>query len=223
MSSTSPIGGRRRFPTTALDAQQPLDPLYARDVLANNLLHLADRAHEKVLVNDVATKSTITTGNAGVTTTASAFAAVEWRTVQVYGPFDLSIFAYRGERIPYSVRVRLAATRTGDLEWACQLCLPDETTAILYDSTASAAPVDWMTFAAATGTAAWLDPDYPVITPSRGLIDRAVATQRTLDGIGGSDVVVGVTAVCIRVLGRSAAGTGTGALYGFHASEFLSL
>lgn len=80
-----------------------------------------------------------------------------------------------------------------------------------------------MTFSAASGTAAWLDPDYPVITPSRGLIDRAAATQRTLDGIGGSDAVVGVTAVCLRVVGRSAGGSGTGSLYGVHCAEFLAL
>lgn len=218
MSYTSPRGGRRYFTAAGMDYTQPVEPMNVRDGLANNLLHLADQAHSKVLVNDMAVNSTILTGNASAW--SSAEGSGTWRCVQVFGPFDLSVFAYRGERVPYSIRAHVSATRDFGWDWAVRLCLPDETTEIRDDAASLDAPNDAMTFGGSSG---WLTPlvNDGVITPSRGLIDRARASVRTLDGIGGSEAYVYTTSVCARLLVSGSGGPDY--YYGALLQEFLVL
>lgn len=221
MSYLSTRGGRRYFTAAALDPAAPVEPMVVRDGVANNLLHLADQAHSKVWVNDMPANSTIVTGNAPVTADLPSGSADFW-TVQVYGPFDLSVIAYKGERIPYRVRVYLNATDLA-CTWAAKLCLPDDTASMESSvSLVSVAPNDFMLWPTlASATPAWLTPqsDDGMITPSRGLIDRARLAIRTLDGIGGEEAYVYTTAVCIKVMVTGTPGT----LYGAHISEYLVL
>lgn len=218
MSYTSPRGGRRYFTASALDAQKAVSPFNVRDGIANNLLHLADQAHSKVLVNDMSVESTILTGNAGPTADLAAAGTGEWWTVQVYGPFDLSVFAYKGERIPYQINVDIYATAV-NWDWAAKLCLPDETSSADAGIGAFAPPDDCMLYTSAAGPA-WLAHGSLLIKPSRGLIDRARAGIRTLDGIGGSEAYVYTTSVCLKILAK---GGSTDTLHGCFAREFLVL
>ena len=220
MSYTSPRGGRRYFTAAGMDYTQPVEPMNVRDGLANNLLHLADQAHSKVWVNDMPANSTIVTGNAGVTADVPSAGTGEWWTVQVYGPFDLSVIAYKGERIPYRVRMNINATAV-NWTWAAKLCLPDETSAPDAGILAYWPPDDFMTFTSAAGPA-WLAPSITggLITPSRGLIDRARLAIRTLDGIGGEEAYVYTTAVSVKIMAK---GSSTDTLYGAHISEYLGL
>lgn len=218
MSYTSPRGGRRYFTASALDAQKVVSPFNVRDALANNLMHLADQAHSKVLVNDMAVESTILTGNAGPTADLASGGTGEFWTVQVYGPFDLSVFAYKGERIPYQINVDIYATAV-NWTWAARLCLPDETSAADGGIGAMSPPDDSMLYTSTAGPA-WLTHSGGLIKPSRGLIDRSRAGIRTLDGIGGSEAYVYTTSVCLKILAK---GTSTDTLYGCFAREFLVL
>jgi hypothetical protein len=221
MSYTSPRGGRRFFTAAGLDYTQPVEPMVSRDGLANNLLHLADQAHSKVWVNDMPSNSGLILGtNAGITANVPSAGTGEWWTVQVYGPFDLSVIAYKGERILYRVRVNINATAV-NWTWLAKLCLPDETSAPDAGLFAYMPPDDTMLFVSAAGPA-WLAPAPTggLITPSRGLIDRARLAIRTLDGIGGEEAYVYTTAVCVKILAK---GTSTDTLYGAHISEYLVL
>lgn len=219
MSYLSTRGGRRYFTAAALDPAAPVEPMVVRDGVANNLLHLADQAHSKVWVNDMPANSTIVTGNAPVTADVPSAGTGEWWTVQVYGPFDLSVLTYKGERIPYRVRTLINAT-AANWTWAAKLCLPDETSAPDAGILAFTPPDDCMTFTSAAGPA-WLTPaSGGLITPSRGLIDRARLAIRTLDGIGGEEAYVYTTAVCVKILAK---GSSTDTLYGAHIAEYLVL
>lgn len=220
MSYTSPRGGRRYFTSAALDPAAPVDPMVVRDGLANNLLHLADQAHSKVWVNDMPANSAIVAGNAGVTADVPGAGTGEWWTVQVYGPFDLSVINYKGERIPYRVRTLINATAV-NWTWAAKLCLPDETSAPDAGILAFTPPDDCMIYTSAAGPA-WLSPTTSggLITPSRGLIDRARLAIRTLDGIGGEEAYVYTTSVCVKIMAK---GSSTDTLYGAHIAEYLVL
>jgi hypothetical protein len=216
MSQTSPRLGRRRFPDAPAD-NDPLDPLYARDAIANNLLHLADQAHSKVWINDMAVVEALQDGNDGSIPSVTS-SSDEWRTAMMFGPFDLSVFSYRGQRVAYRVRPMIYAT-SENLTWAVRLCLPDETTSIL-DATGTA-PYDWLEYTS-TGSAspAWLASAsaYDLIEPTRGLIDRAISSLPTNDVDGGVATVAEVVSVCVRVCCR---GTGTDSLAGVFVAEYL--
>lgn len=218
MSYTSPRGGRRYFTSSALGAQRAVSPFSVRDALANNLMHLADQAHSKVLVNDMSVNGSILTGNAGPTADIASAGTGEFYVVQVYGPFDLSVFAYEGERVAYQVSVDIYAT-AAHWTWGAKLCLPDETTSSDGGIGAFVPPDDCMLFTSVAGPA-WLAHGGYSIKPTRGLIDRARAGVRTLDGIGGSEAYVYTTSVCLQIVAK---GTSTDTLYGCHAREFLVL
>lgn len=220
MSQSSPRGGRRLFPADMLTPQRPVDPAHVRDVLANNLMHLADQAHAKVWVNDLAPDEALQDGNDGVLASVTVSEA-EWRTVQVYGPFDLSVMQFAGARIPYQVRVELFAT-SDDVEWAAVLCLPDETTS--YFAGAFEPPSDAVRFTSTGSTVpTWLAPTTSpgLIVPSRGLADRSRASSPTLDGVGGSVTEVVSSGVCVRVVARATDEDVTAELYGAFVAEFM--
>lgn len=220
MSYTSPRGGRRFFTAAALNNSQPVEPMVVRDGLMNNLMHLGDQAHSKVWVNDQPSNNSIKTGNAPITADVPSAGTGEWWTVQVYGPFDLSVIAYKGERIPYRVRTWIMASAV-NWQWAAKLCLPDETSSPDAGILAFTPPDDGMTYVSAAGPT-WLTPNVTggLITPSRGLIDRARLAFRTLDGIGGGEAYVYTTSVCVKVMAK---GPGTDTLYGAFISEYLVL
>lgn len=224
MSQTSPRLGRRLFPA-AYASGDPVDPLFARDAIANNLLHLADQAHSKVWINDMAPVEAYQDGNDGTIPSVTA-SGDEWRTAMVFGPFDLSVFAYQGQRIAYSVRPMIYAT-SENLSWAVRLCLPDETTSIAGDIPGTA-PQDWLQYTSTGSTSPqWLASAsaFDLIEPSRGLIDRGIASLPTTDiasaGVGaGTLTTVEVVAVCVRVLCK---GSGTDSLAGAFIAEYLDL
>lgn len=218
MTQSSEYGRRRLFASTAIATDSALDPLYARAAVLNNLQLLADQACAKVMVNDLAADEALITGGGNAPEVPSVTLGTdEWRTVQVYGPFDISTAMLDGQRYGYRLRVKIYAESL-DVTWAAQLVLADDTSAVsggigvlspvsdclIYTSTGSTSP-EWL--ALATGD---------VLEPTPGLLDRGVTRLATLDGPSGVASAVPVTALCLRIMAK---GSGTPQLWGVHAAE----
>lgn len=215
---TSPIGKLRFFSAAAIGTDTPLDPAFARDAVANNLIHLADQACAKVLVNDMAADDTLITGGGNAPEVLTITNDTdEWRTVAVYGPFDISTYLIDGLRYGYRVRGMILATDL-NVSWAAHLCLPDTTSAILGGVGAIVGPVDACNFdPQSSATPVWLDA-LTLIEPSQPLLDASLATVATLDGPSGVATAVYTSSLCIRVVCK---GSGTAELYGAHFAEYI--
>ena len=223
MTATSPRAKRRLFPAAGIAGQEPLDPMYALDAIANNLLHMADEAHAKVLVCDIAADDSLITGggNAPEFLEVTTGGNDEWITVAVYGPFDLSTYLVGGARTPYKIRPMIYAP-SASVTFAIQLCLPDETGSLTAAAVDLGTGVDAVEFTS-TGSESpqWLALSAgDTITPSQSLVDAAMTRFATLDGPAGSATSVVVSGVCARVLAK---GTTTASLHGVVLAEYLSL
>lgn len=215
---TSPRVKLRFLPHAAIATDTPLDPAFARDAVANNLIHLADQACAKVLVNDMAVDDTLITGGGNAPEVLTITNATdEWRTVAVYGPFDISTYLLDGQRYGYRLRAMILATDL-NVSWAAQLCLPDTTAAILGGTGSIVGPNDACNFdPQSSATPVWLDA-LTLIEPSQPLLDASVSTVATIDSPSGLATAVYTSALCLRVLCK---GSGTAELYGCHLAEYF--
>lgn len=184
----------------------PLDAFTTRDVVANNLLHHADQACARVLVNmqsSILASSWIAVADTGG----------KWGIVHKFGPFALSTEQRGGLVRPYSLRVAIDAG-SGDgtgHKFAVVISARDEEDFGL----AAADIVDGgvvRTFGTVTAASAWLTPDSTsVIVPTV----YELRERGTQDEQGGTAITVQTAEafVIVRCIGTSPR------LYGLVVSE----
>lgn len=223
MSRSFVRAGRRDWPASHIDTDSEIGPCTVRDDIANNLLHAADQASARVLVNWVAVAASLTPGNAPDSIATSA--SDDWYLWATFGPFHVSTMERAGERVAYPLRVALAAAASDvfTVKFAVVVRPVGEAVVggdgVALEDAYFVAGSDCERFSTASTTNAWLTPEGTgKITIARPTIDAATGTRVTLDEPAGNAVNVTTTEVEIHVYALCN-DDATGIVYGLHVAE----
>lgn len=214
MTARSPRGGRRIFDSTRFDNQSPVGTMVVRDALLNNILHAADEANAKVLVNWTAPKSSLIAGTPQTYVTGDLEAADTWYPIESYGPFGLSVFA---DGTPYPLVVEVLArssTAGADVSVAVQVSRTPHELSTFREyqrwNTSSATPA-WLTSVSASN----------LIVPARSALLPPVP-RPTIDAASSSLTrEVLQCDVYVNVFGWSDLGVDEVQLHGMHVREYV--
>ena len=219
MTARSPKGGRRPFDPTRFDGYSPVGANACRDTLINNIVHSADEANAKVLVNWNAPDPALITGTPQTYVTGDLEAAATWYHIGSYGPYGLNAFA---DGTPYTLvceleaasSVAATAVRVAIQVGAYSVSPTSEiygsgTNSLRWDT--SSATRAWLTSTAATN----------LIVPSRASFVPP-GVWETTDDAGGEPREVLQCNVWINVFGYSAGGVAEPRIYGMHVREYVA-
>lgn len=208
MTFSSPRKRIIASPATILETDLPLDAFTVRDVVVNNLLHHADQACARVLVNY---QAALVTGKDVFISGLDA--GGRWSVVETFGPYPLSVMQRDGMLRAYPLRVALFAGGDGT----------SHTFAVVVRSRPWTRPVDAAlltdggdvcTFAASTATSGLRTPDVDdLISPQSPLSEST--TIDTLTEEGGDAIGVLCYMAYVQVMAIGAAPR----LYGLHVAE----
>lgn len=212
--STSPRGGRVRFPEWVFDDREPVTAHRARNLVANNALHYADTKCSHMVnwlaPSEAASGKDLSRRPDPVST--------DYTRLGAWGPFRIT---RRDDGAPYTMRLRLRAGVDGVAGVTCTFALvvvPDLPSSLGLVGTVAAGL--GATYTTTSLTPAWLSvvDGADVFVPSR----HALRRYRTLVDTGGADIEAEVATVHVAVFAKSAnAATTTPVLYGVHVSEYV--
>jgi hypothetical protein len=219
--SSSPRGGRRLFASTLFDGTSAIDVVVCRDSLVNNVLHAADVANAKVLVDWNAPDTSLITGTPQTYLTGDTPmpAAGDWFPIAIYGPFDLSV---RADGTPYSLVVDLemaSSVAAASVQVAVQVGPVTDTPRDVLDVTGENS-LEWTS---SPTTRAWLTTTSPtkLIVPQSRTYPPAV--HPTTDVAGGEPREVIMSEVMLTFYGQSTAGVAEPRIYGVFVREYCGL
>lgn len=208
MTFSSPRKRIIASPATILETDTPLDAFTVRDVVVNNLLHHADQAGARVLVNYTA--ANVTGKNVYI---SGLDADGRWSVVETFGPFPLSVEQREGALRAYPLRVRLDAGSDGTSTRYAVLVSAEPWTRPI-DAALIVDGGDACTFVATTAASGVLTPDVDdLIIPQTPL--RAPASVDTLTEEGGDAIGVLCYMAYVQVMAIGA----WPRLYGLHVAE----
>lgn len=221
MTARSPRGLRRPFPATQLDADEPVDAYFARDVIFNNAIHAADCAARQ-FVNWVAPASGVWGGGAVARYIQPATMVSGFNLIHQAGPFPLTLFE---DGTPYKIRVKLLGARSGGAG-AVTFAVGVGVGSMLSD-VLLASPAQSVIFNTVSSTTpAWATPSTPsngVIAIDRSAIDAMqVAHATPLDNTSAERTAVITNEVTVQVWASTTDPTlSLAQLYGLHVGEYV--
>ena len=208
MTYSSPRKRIIASPSTLLTAESPLSAYDVRDVVVNNLLHHADQACARVLVNY---QSPLLSGKNDYISGLDADG--RWSVVESFGPFPLSVEQRDGALYAYPLRVALDAGSDGTSHtYAVQVSVDGYTRPV--PSTDITDGGDSCVFTATTAASGWLTPTVDNIINPQSVL-AAARPVATLTEEGGDAVTVLCYMAFVRVM---CIGTSP-RLYGVHVAE----
>lgn len=230
MSQSSPFGGRRDFDLAlalGTSGSAPVSPVLCRDYISNNILHAADQACARVLVNWMAADDAYIVDNVDQFTTGY-YRDDQWLCIAGYGPFDLSVRQNTdGVPVPYRIRacVYAKSSTAATTHYALQVVRGEFLDANLAGgmlvSLAPATDGTNLIYLGSTSstTAGWLSPvGSGWCDVTMGAV--SIETRSVIDVPGGSShVALQTCTVGLRLL---AYGDTVPQVYGLHVAEFYS-
>lgn len=215
MTASSPRGGRRRFSIASFDGLSSLPGMLLRDTLANNIMHAADEANAKVLVNWNAPDTSLITGTPQTYMAGDLEAAATWYRMAAYGPFGLSV---KAGATPYTLVVEVEAKAS--IAAATQIAIEVGPLADLPHNIIDGTGRNSQQWNTSSTARAWLT---SVSTSNLIVVDSSAlsaVTARPTDEAGEPREIVSVE-VYVNVFGWSTAGTAEPWIYGVHVREYV--
>lgn len=217
MTASSPRGGRRRYSIAGFDGLSTIPAMLYRDTVANNILHAADEASAKVLVNWNAPDTSLITGTPQVYMAGDLETASRWYRMAAYGPFGLSVRT--GSR-PYTLVVEVEAKAS--IAAATQIAieigpLMDQPGNIIAGTGRNSQ--QWNTSSTSRAWLTSVSASNLIVVDSTTL--ETITSRPTVDAVTGLDLEVLSCEVYVNVFGWSTAGTAEPQIYGVHVREYV--
>lgn len=131
MAQTSEFGAFIRHDPANFDAESAVDCVSYKDVVANNLNHLADQRGQVLVNAHLISGNELTTEDPAVSGNTNY-----WFPMTIFGPFFLTC---RGDGTPYPLVVRIAgfAGAANEVRFRVIVSAPGDATSFFYDASSS--------------------------------------------------------------------------------------